>query len=275
LSLLLGQPASALQVGASIPPQKNFIEKIGGERVSVTVMVQPGHSPETYEPKPTQLVTLSKIDAYFALGVPFENAWLRRLRGANPNLLVVDTSDGVPRLESTTPHEHHDCAHHHETLDPHIWLSPSRVKIQARNICAALTRLDPDFSDTYEENLRRFLAELDDLDREIRAALEPLSNRSLMVFHPAWGYFADDYGLEMITVQVGGQEPSAAELARLIRRAREEQIETLFVQPEFSTRAAEFLARESGSRIVAVSPLAEDWLENLRRMAGELGTRQP
>lgn len=155
-------------------------------------------------------------------------------------------------------------------LDPHIWLSPRLVKVQAQTIYQALAEADPEHEADYRANLEAFLADLDALDREIRDLLRGVSQRKFLVLHPSWGYFARDYGLEMVPIEVGGQEPSAAELAHLVRVAREEGIRVVLAQPEFSTRAAEVVAREIGGRVILVSPLAEDWMANLRHVARTL-----
>jgi len=253
------EPADRLRVTVSILPQKYFVERIGGEHVDVTVMVQPGASPATYEPKPEQLRALSRADAYIGIGVPFEKAWLDRIASANPEMLIVDTTKGIERMGEP------------ENPDPHIWLSPRLVKIQARTIYEALAQLDPAHKDAYKANLEGFLADVDALDADIRRTLEGVRSRKFMVLHPSWGYFARDYGLEMIPIEVGGQEPSAAELAALIATAREEGIRAIFAQPEFSTRAAETIAREIGGEVLLISPLAPDWPDNLRHVARTLG----
>lgn len=246
--------AGDLNVTVSILPQRYFVERVGGDHAAVNVMVLPGESPATYEPSPDQLRALSDADIYFSIGVPFENAWLDRIRSANDEMVVVDTTQGIDRIEGGG------------NPDPHIWLSPSLVRIQAATIAEALTAADPAHAETYETNLEAFLDDIDELDAEIRQTLTGVDERRFMVFHPSWRYFARDYGLEMIAIEVGGQEPSAAELGRLITRAKEEGIDVIFAQPEFSTEAAETIAAEIGGEVLLISPLAEEWLDNLRRV---------
>jgi zinc transport system substrate-binding protein len=247
-----------LTITVSILPQKFFVERIGGERVAVDAMVLPGESPATYEPQPAQLRALSEADAYVSIGVPFERAWLQRIASANSGMLMVDTTEGIDRVGGA------------ENPDPHIWLSPGLVKTQVRTIYEGLVALDPAHEAVYRANLDAFIAEINALDAGIREALADVERRKFMVLHPSWGYFARDYGLEMIAVEVGGQEPSAAELAELVLRAKRENIQVVFAQPEFSTRAAETIAAEIGGRVLLISPLAEDWLENMRKVAETL-----
>jgi zinc transport system substrate-binding protein len=264
---------AALNVTVSIVPQRYFVERIGGEHVDVNVMVEPGANPATYEPKPEQLAALSKADAYMSIGVPFENAWLDKIAATNPAMLMVDTTEGIERIPMKTHHEHSAEEEQEgklENPDPHIWLSPTLVKVQAQTIYEALAKLDPEHKDVYRSNLDRFIVDIDALDADIRETLEGVANKKFLVFHPSWGYFARDYGLEMLPIETGGQEPSAAELAELIAMAQEEDIKIIFAQPEFSTKGAETIADEIGGQVLLISPLEPDWLDNLRQVADAL-----
>jgi zinc transport system substrate-binding protein len=269
-----------LRVAVSILPQAEFVEKIAGDLVDVTVMIPPGASPATYEPRPRQIEEMNRCSLYFAIGVPFETAWMERMQAANPDMKVVDTSEGITRLPMSAHHHHdddddHDAGEHaeetanEETLhpDPHIWLSPRLVKIQAKNIERALSLAIPDQSAQLAEGLEAFSNELDTLDQTIREKLGGLEQRKFMVFHPAWGYFAEEYNLEMIPVELGGQEPSGAELAEFIDIAREERLKIILAQPEFSTRAVRTLAQEIDARVLLVSPLGLPWADNLLEVA--------
>jgi zinc transport system substrate-binding protein len=253
--------AEPLQVTVSILPQKYFVERIAGDHAVVTVMVPPGESPATYEPKPDQLTALSQAAVYFRIGVPFENAWMERFAGVNSAMPIVDTREGANvRYWEDAP----------DKPDPHIWLSPVEVKVQAQTIKDSLAELDPNNAADYQANLDAFLADIEALEADIRQTLEGVTDRKFIVFHPAWGYFARDFGLEMIPIEVGGQEPSAAELAGLITRAQAENIKVIFAQPEFSTSAAETIANQIGGEVLLISPLNPDWLNNLRNVATTL-----
>jgi zinc transport system substrate-binding protein len=265
---------SKLEVMVSIVPQRYFVERIGGDRVTVNVMVEPGNSPATYEPKPEQLKALSSAVAYFSIGVPFENAWLERIAEANEDMVIVDTIAHVERMPMAAHRDHgeegeKEEAHEHAkgAPDPHVWLSPELVKVQSQAIYEAFAQLDPGHRDTYKANLDVFMADIDALESDIKATLSGLKNPKFMVFHPAWGYFAHDFGLEQIPVEVGGQEPSAQELAHLIEEAQEEGIQVIFAQPEFSAEDAETIAAEIDGEVLLISPLAPDWLHNMRTVA--------
>ena len=250
--------ARPLEVTVSILPQKYFVERIAGDHATVTVMVAPGESPATYEPKPDQLTALSQAAVYFRIGVPFEDAWMKRFAAANSAMPIVDTRENVTlRYWEDAPDE----------ADPHIWLSPVEVKAQAETIKNSLAGLDPGHAAEYQANLDAFVADIEALEAGIRDTLESVADRKFIVFHPAWGYFARDFDLEMIPIEVGGQEPSAAELAGLVTRAQKEGVKVIFAQPEFSTRAAETIADQIDGKVLLISPLAPDWLNNLQSVA--------
>lgn len=253
-----------INITVSIQPQKYFVEKIGGKNVRVNVMIPPGIDLHSYEPKPQQLQALNDAEAYITVGVAFENAWMDRIKSANQQMLIVDSGKGIKRIPMVE-HGHEEAGHNHaeETLDPHIWLSPKLVKIQAQNIYDGLVKLDPSRQPEYQVNLNNFIAEIDQLDQKIQQNLASIKDRKFMVFHPAWGYFAQDYNLEQEPIEVGGQEPSAAELAELISEAKQENIKVIFAQPELSTRSAETIAQEIGGEVVLISDLDADWSTNL------------
>ena len=226
--LFLWSSASAedqINVAVSILPQKYFVEKIGKDRVHVSVMVMPGASPATYEPKPRQMIDLSKADLYFAIGVPFEASWLTRFQKMNPKMRVVPTQTGVERvpMESRSHAESH-ADNQAESLDPHIWLSPPLVLRQAKTIRNALMKADPAGKEIYRKNYAAFETEILNLDEKIRSAFgSKKSGKAFMVYHPSWGYFARTYGLKQVPVELEGKEPSPRELVELIQKSPNRQ----------------------------------------------------
>ena len=254
---------SVMPVYVSIVPQKYFVEKIGGGLVYVSVMVQPGASPATYEPKPRQMVTLSKAKIYFAIGVPFEKVWLKKIAAANPKMLVIHTQKGIEKkpMEADKPNG---------IKDPHVWLSPSLVMIQALNILSALLEVDPANAPVFEGNYKKFIMEIVSLDAELRGIFASRGeNVKFMVFHPAWGYFARSYGLKMIPVESEGKDTKPAGLRRLIEKAKKYDINVIFVQPEFSTKNAEIIAKAIGGQVTFASSLHPNWAGNLKEVAGK------
>jgi zinc transport system substrate-binding protein len=264
-----------LEVTVSIPPQKHFVERIGGAAVRVGVMVRPGSSPHEYEPTPQQMAALARSKAYFAIGVEFEEAWLPRFRSAAKGLDVVDTTRGIQRLKMAEPRSvgTRNHAHDHAGDDPHVWLSPPLVRIQAMNVRDALIRLDPARAADYHRNYEAFARDINRVDEAVMAALAtvPPDRRKFLVFHPAWGYFARTYGLTELAIEVEGKEPGPRQLAAVIDIARRENIGVIFVQPQFSRRSAETVAQALSARIATLDPLAEDWPGNLQGAAKVLG----
>ena len=245
LLLLLLVPAAGLaeplRVFASVMPIQTFVQKIGGKHVDARAMVRPGFNPHTYDPTPQQISALAGAVLYVRTGVPFENAWMERIRSANPSMQVLDARYGITlrvmeahshddeeqterhhREADGTQHRQHADGHdpdhdkhaadaaHVDEPDPHVWVSPSLVKHMVGMIRDKLSELDPAYAAEFARNHDAFVAELDALDRELHALLDPLPNRKFMVFHPAWGYFADSYGLTQVPIEREGKEPGGS-----------------------------------------------------------------
>jgi len=255
-----------LQVAVSILPQKQFVERIGGDAVDVMVLVRPGQSPHSYEPTPQQMVSLARADVYFCIGVDFEQAWLAKIRQMHPRLRVVDTREGILMRAMAPPHEH-PLRSSGARPDPHIWTSPPLVKRQAETIRDALIELRPSERVRFEAGYARYAADLEQLDAELRRAVDGKARRRFLAFHPAWGYLADSYGLEQIPIELRGKEPGPQALAAQIERARAEGIRVIFVQPQFSRTASEAMARAIDGEVVVLDPLAEDFVANTRVVA--------
>ena len=258
-------------VFVSILPQKFFLQQICKDSVNVEVMVAPGANPHTYEPKPSQMKKLSASRAYFAIGMPFEKTWLDKFIGVNPKLKIINTDAGIEKIAMV---EHHDDDGHHEEehdgLDPHIWLSPILVKKQAEIMKTALTGLFPAKAAFFEANLAAFVKEIDKIDSDLRAILNGKEGMRFMVFHPSWGYFAKEYRLEQVAVEIEGKEPKPNQLKKLIENAIAENIRVIFAQPQFSTKSAKLLATAISGEMVLIDPLSENWFENMRQVAEKL-----
>jgi zinc transport system substrate-binding protein len=265
-------------VAVSIPPQRYFVEKIAGDLVDVLVMVPPGSSPHTYEPKPAQMAALSKAALYFTIGIEFEKAWVGRLAATNPHPAIVPTDSGIAKIPlsgepapGTTPAGAGYDGRRHQGLDPHIWLSPELVKQQAAIITAALCRTDPPHTAFFRHNDSLFVREISRLQDTVRHLLSGRKGgEPFMVFHPAWGYFAKEFGLREVAIEVEGKEPSPREMVEITDLARREGVKTIYVQPQFSRRSAEIIAREIGARVAVADDLAQSWEENLVHFAASL-----
>ncbi len=269
---------SAVPVFVSILPQAYFLERIGGDRVHVEVLVGEGQSPHTYEPPPRQMALLSKAKAWFLIGVPFERPLVKKMTSIRSEMVFVQTQKGVPyrtlerhdhgkpRLEAAKSNGHQSAG----IPDPHIWMSPRLVKIQAQNIYDALVQIDPSGRAWYQENLQSFLKDLDRVDANIARALAPVRGRKMYVFHPAFGYFADAYGLTQVPIEIGGKEPGARQLANLIERAKADGVRVIFVQPQFSLKSAGVVAKAIGGAVLPINPLSRDYLSNLEQIAAAI-----
>lgn len=281
-------------VTTSILPTKFFVEQIAGDTLSVNTMVGKGADPHTYEPKPKQMKELEKSELYFAIGIEFEDTWLERFSKSFKNLRIIKTQEGIEKIAMNDEHEHHEHHehkhegehkhehhehhdhdheagehhhHHHDGLDPHIWLDPILVKTQADNIAKALIEKFPQNAKLYEENLAKFKASLDELDSFIKNTLKDVKTREFIVYHPSWGYFAKRYNLEQIAIEIEGKEPKPAELKELIEEAKEHGVKVIFVAPQFPTKAANLVAKETGSKVISIDQLPENWLDEMKKTA--------
>lgn len=325
-------------ITVSIVPQKYFVEKIAGDKVNVNVMVKPGFSPATYEPKTSQMRMLAKSEAYLAIGVPFEQSWLEKFKNANKNMLVVDTSEGIKKLEMEAhvhheeeshdeheehakhedhhdhdshkeekhdEHEHDNHAHHdehkhekhddhddhdshkeekhddhdehdeheghnHTGLDPHVWLDPMLVKVQAKNIYETLVKIDSENKEFYLVNYKNFVKELEELNKKLESIIEPYEHKAFMVFHPSWGYFAKRYHLEQISIEIQGKEPKPAQLVELVKEAKLHKIKIVFVAPQFSKNGAKTIASSIKGNTAIIDPLSYEWDKNLLKVAKQI-----
>jgi zinc transport system substrate-binding protein len=263
LALLTGCAApprdDRLRVLVSVPPVAFLVDRIGADRVAVEVMIPPGASPVTHEPSPHQMLAVQRASLYFALGhpaFPFERRNLGIFRQQNPSLEVVAL---IPPSDSASGSE-----------DPHVWLAPPFAADAARSIADALSEMMPAAEPLFRTNLTSLLREITELDDEIRALLAPVRERKFVVYHPAWGHFANHYGLLQLALQREGKDPGPGTLAALLGEVQEDRATVVFVQREFSQRSAQTLASELGARVVTLDPLAYDWSANLRRTAAEI-----
>ncbi len=270
----------AISVMVSILPQVDFVERIGGNRVEVSEMIPPGFSPATYDPSPDQLRKLQDADIYFRIGhIPFEKAQMEKLADINPKMKIVDTSKGISLLKMAA-HDHnedngdvHEEEHEQkEGNDPHIWLSPKLVKIQAKHIYDALVEYSPENKDYFTQNYNQYVEDLDELDQKLENAFAPIKDQTILVFHPAFGYLANAYEFHQEAIEIEGKEPTPAQLQKIIDEAKNDNVKVIFVQAQFSTKSAESVAQEIGGAVVQIDPLAKDYFANLETMAETIVT---
>ena len=267
-----------INIIVSILPQKIFVDKIGGDKVDTSVMVEAGSSPHNYEPKPSQMRAITKADLYFSIGVEFEKVWLEKFKNQNKNLLLADISKDINKSVMKA-HQHEEHEHHKEKesihKDPHIWVNPMNVKQIAQNIYETLIVIDKNNTTYYKKNLTNYLNELDELDIQIKDILKNTpKNATFMVFHPAWGYFAQHYELTQLPVEVEGKEPKMKALVKLMKKAKKQKVQAIFTQPELSDKSAKIIANDLNIKVIKASPLAKDWAENLTNLAKAIAHKE-
>jgi zinc transport system substrate-binding protein len=287
------EPASAagaapLPVLASIAPQKYMLERIAGDSIAVTVLVKPGSDPHSYEPGPSQMRQAAQSSAWFTIGVPFEEVWLERIKGVSPNLRIISCIKGIQRLpfadHDEEGHDHaeggqgaageaeHGHDHDHGALDPHVWLSPMLAREMLSTMARELGKLLPDKAASFRAKAQAFASELEELDRELalRFLDVPEGKRVFLTFHPSWRYFAFNYGLQEIDIEVEGKEPGPKRMKEIIDTAEEYGIRAVIIEPQFPRSAARAIAESLGARVLVADPLAEDLPALYRDFADKL-----
>jgi len=255
-----------VNVIVSILPQQVFVEKIGGNKVNVITMVKPGSDPHSYEPKPSQMKALSKADIYFPIKIEFENVWLDRFAQHNQKMQFSDMTKGISFIKMLEYSDSHLDSEDH--FDPHTWTSPTNVKIMAKNIFNTLVKIDANNEVYYRRNYKNFLQEIALTNATIKKIFSSLPKESnFMVFHPSWGYFAKEYGLNQLVIELEGKEPKPRMLEKIIKKARQMGVKVIFAQVEFSDKSAKVIAAELDIKILKVSPLAKDWSANIIKVA--------
>lgn len=275
--VLLWQPLSAksLKLAVSILPQADIVRNIVQDGADIMVLVPPGASPETYEPTPAQLKELASVSAYIKIGThfEFEENLLKRIVKLYPSLAIVNCASGIDLInvntdknadQNTLPGIH---AHGE---DPHIWYSLRNARKIIGNIAEGLAAINPADGAVYRKNAAVYIARVDSLDFHLTAILSPFKGSKFIVFHPAWGYFARDYGLVQIAVESHGKEPSASQMIQLIRMAKAEDLKTIFVSPQFDREKAMTIAKEIGGTVEIADPLPSDFLAGLRHFGERL-----
>ncbi|NCD09534.1 MAG: ABC transporter substrate-binding protein [Negativicutes bacterium] len=246
-------------VAVTIVPEKTFVEAVCGNLAEVVVMVPPGNSPENYEPNPKQMTQFAKAKVFFAIGVPTEKTNILPKIDNAKNLKVVKLQEEVAKVypeRDIAPGER----------DPHIWLSPKRAKVMVKVIALEMGKIDPANKEQYEKNAKAYLAELDGLDKDIQKTLENVANKKFVVFHPAFGYLAADYNLQMYALEEEGKEATPQSMQAVIDLAKKEKIKAIFYQAEISSKQAQAFADEIGGKTVKLEPLAANYIANYKNM---------
>lgn len=260
-----------LNVAVTIPPQKEFVEEVGGDNVKVTLMVPPGQDPHSYEPETRQMRELAKADIYFKVGskIEFEETWMDTMKGYNPDMEIID---GAKEIELLTMdgHKSDDGHERDEDVDPHIWLSSKNAIKMVDNLVNGLIEKDSDNEEFYKENAEDYKNKLSELDSELKEGLSQYEEREFLVYHPSFGYLANEYNLTQIPIQDEGKEPGTKGLENIIKQAKENNISVIFVSPQFDESNAETIADEIDGEVIMLNPLAENYLDNMRKLKEKL-----
>ncbi len=251
-----------INVATTIAPLGDFVKAVGGEKVEVIVVVPPGAEPHTFEPTPSLMKDVAKADLYIMNGAGLE-FWMNKLLEANKRMVVVDSSRGIVLLQESKGE-----------IDPHTWLSLQNSAVQVENICSGLIEVDSQNKDYYIKKRDGYLQKLSALDAELNQTFAGKKNKIFIVHHPAWTYFARDYGLIQVPLMENEKEPGPKYLGEVIQLAKKNNITTIFVEPQFNPKSAEVIAREMNARIVTIDPLAGDYLDNLRNASREIAQSQ-
>ena len=246
--------------------------------MEVTILIPPGGNPHTYELTPRQMNMLSKTDLYVKVGsgIEFELMWMKKIEDLNKSMPLCDVSKGITLID--TDDEGHDDEYkeeeenehghnHHGRKDPHIWLSPVNAIVITENIKDSLSKIDPENSDYYDRNAATLITKLKTLKQDISIKLDKISQRQFFIFHPAWGYFARDFNLVQIPIELSGKEPTPERLGNLVKQARKDGIKVIFSSPQFSRKSADVIAKEIKGKVVFIDPMSDDYLNNLEKTA--------
>ena len=240
-----------LKVLASFYPLYEFTKIIGGERIDVSVIVPSGIEPHDWEPTIQDLQKMQNADMIVINGANLE-PWIAKLVSVNPNILIVDTSNGIPLLEKDK-HVFNNKIQN----DPHIWLDPVLAKKQIQNIANGLIRIDPQNTDYYQENANAYNARLILLDNKIRNELSFCVKKDFLAFHDAFSYFANEYGLNQNTI-IGvnpSEEPTAVTLQQIVQKAQNLDLNVIFTEEAVNPRVSEIIADEIGAKVLILSPI--------------------
>lgn len=254
----------------SVAPYKNFVEQIAKETVNVHLMVPAGASSHTFEPTPKQMLNASCADIWFQIGEEFEPRASKALQSYNKNMVFINLREGIDLITSEEGDNNHcHCCHHAHAgcVDPHFWLSPKETIVQVAIIKDALSARYPQHAQLYNDNAKILTEKLKNLDAELSKILTPIKGKTILVSHPAYGYFCRDYGLKQLSVEFEGKDPTPKQLTNILSTARKEGIKKVFIQMQYNNKGAKLIASEIGATIVVLDPYAENYFDSMLEIA--------
>lgn len=266
----------ARTLSVTIEPQKYFLSKIAGNHYEVNCIVPSGSNPESADFTPSQMMALDKSVAYFKIGyLGIENTLIDKVSQTNPELKVVNCSQGIELIGDAHIHceddnHDHNHTHAHAAGDPHTWSSVRSAKIIVENMYKAVLELDASNEADYTANYDKLVAEISSTDSIIKSYLDKAPSKSFIIYHPALSYFADEYGLTQYSIEHEGKNPSPSQLKELIDKAKAEGIKAVFIQQEFDTKNAETIAEAINGKTIPINPLSYNWSEEMIKIAKAL-----
>ncbi len=269
---LIASTQAQINVITSIEPVSFLVEEIGKNLVTTTTLIGQGKDPHTYTPSPEQIKKLSSAQFYFAIGAQFESIILNKINSQKGlNIIMLDQNFKKRKMESSHNHDHEDKHGHNENeFDPHIWLSPMAIKNMVEIISSTLSQHDPNNQLKYQDNLKNFLFQLNQTITQTNQLLAPYKGKKVFVFHPAFGYFLNEFNLLQEAIELEGKSPSPKHIAHIIRQAKEDKAQVIFVSPQFSTKAAQTIANGIKGEVVSINPLEKNILRNFIDMANAI-----
>ncbi len=251
-------------VVVSLGPQVEFVKAVGGDKVDVTLMVPSNADPHTYEPLANQLSRVSNAKMYAELGTPieFEVNYMDKIRAINPNMLVLNTSKGIKLIPNSAENES-------TTMDPHDYVDPKNAKIMVNNIYQGLVQIDPADKDYYQKNRDNYLQQLDDLDKNTTKLLKGKQGTYILIYHPAFVYYAKDYNLTQVGAMINDEEPSPQRIAMMVNIAKQNNITVIYTEPQYDPKFMQSIASQIGAQVLNVNDLDEHYIKNMADIATE------
>jgi len=249
-------------VGVSIGPEVEWVNAVGGDKVHVTLMVPEGSDPHTYEPLPNQLTQVSNAKMYVEIGSPleFETNYMDKIKSANPNMLIVNASEGIQLIPNAAENES-------TTMDPHDWVDPKNAMIMVNNIYNGLVQVDPADKDYFQKNRDIYMAQLKQLDENTTKILKDKNGTDILVYHPAFGYYAKDYNLTQVGAMLNDEEPSPQRIAMMVNIAKQNNITVLYNEPQYDPKFMQSIASQVGGQVLTVNDLDEHYIQNMINVA--------
>lgn len=256
-------------LSVTIEPQRYFLEQLVGDSYKVTSLVPSGANPESFDPTPSQMVTLDKSKTYFKIGfLGVENSLVDKVKDQS-KLNIVDCSDGIEIIDDGHQHLDEEDAHHHghDGGDPHYWSSVNSAKVILKNMYDQILRLNAENEYVYTSNYQTELQKINKTDSIIQSLLKNTDTKAFVIYHPALSYFVRDYNLEQLSIEQDGKNPSPSQLKKLIDEAKEKNVKAVFIQAEYDSKNAEVVAKQIGAKTYSINLLNYDWHDEMIKIA--------